>query len=223
MNEPRGILAVTFDVGGTLIEPWPSVGHIYAVVAAEFGMPGISPEELTRGFVEAWKARRDFDYSRAAWRDLVEQSFAGRAPRAPGEDCFNAIYERFAQADAWRVFEDVLPTLEALKARGLKLAAVSNWDERLRPLLGVLALDRFFDVLTISCEAGWTKPAPQIFQNCAAQLGLPPEVILHVGDSAKEDVDGAHAAGLQGVLLDRGTTTNGTGVMSGLAEVLNFA
>src|SRR5262245_44047237 len=138
MNELGGIRAVTFDVGGTLIEPWPSVGHVYATVAAEFGISGIAPEQLNRGFVQAWKARQSFDYSREAWRELVDQSFAGLTPHPPEEACFNAIYERFAQTDVWRVFDDVLPTLKALRASGLKVAAISNWDERLRPLLGLL-------------------------------------------------------------------------------------
>ena len=48
--------AITLDVGGTLIEPWPSVGHIYAKVAARHGVQA-EPEELTRRFVQAWQAQ----------------------------------------------------------------------------------------------------------------------------------------------------------------------
>jgi len=56
------IKAITFDAGGTLIEPWPSVGEIYASVAAEFGDAELSAEQINRQFAAAWKAKQDFDY-----------------------------------------------------------------------------------------------------------------------------------------------------------------
>ena len=71
------ILAVTFDVGGTLIEPWPSVGAIYAEVAAEHGLPGLSAGELTRRFGAAWRTRPDFGYTRAEWAALHPDWAAG--------------------------------------------------------------------------------------------------------------------------------------------------
>ena len=210
------IRAVTFDVGGTLIEPWPSVGHVYSAVAARFGITGVEPEALNSGFVRAWKARRDFDYSRAAWRRLVELTFVGLSPAPPDEACFNAIYDHFAHAEAWRVFDDAHPALAAVKASGRKVGLISNWDERLHPLLAELQLASSFEAVTISCEVGYTKPRPEIFQHCAAQLGLPLESILHIGDSASEDVSGAKAAGMQGLLLDRKTSQAGDGAVPSL-------
>ena len=197
------IQAVAFDVGGTLIEPWPSVGHVYAEVAARFGLAGLDPAALNRGFVTAWKQRAGHDYSRAAWRSLVNETFALAGAAHPSDECFHALYHRFEQAEVWRVFEDVLPTLEALRARGIRLAVISNWDERLRPLLDTLDLARWFDVVVISHEFGSVKPAPQIFLHAAAQLNLPPEVVMHVGDGEREDTQGARRAGMQAALLDR--------------------
>ena len=49
----ESIKAITFDVGGTLIEPWPSVGHAYAEVAARHGVT-VEPDEVTSRFVKAW-------------------------------------------------------------------------------------------------------------------------------------------------------------------------
>ena len=66
----RNIQAVTFDVGGTLLEPWPSVGHVYAEVAQRHGLPGADAAKLAEQFAAAWRARRGFDYSRAAWSEL---------------------------------------------------------------------------------------------------------------------------------------------------------
>lgn len=219
MRHRREIRAVSFDVGGTLIEPWPSVGHVYAEVAARFGIEGVAPEDLNRQFGLAWQARRDFDYSRASWRELVNQTFAGLAPAPPGRACFEAIYGHFATATPWRIFADVLPTLAALKARGLQLGLVSNWDERLRPLLEELRLLERFDAVVISSEVGRTKPAPEIFHRAARQLGWPPAAILHIGDSRAEDAEGARAAGMRAVLLERAGSRAGAESIDSLGSL----
>ena len=223
MTTPAAIRAVSFDVGGTLIEPWPSVGHIYAGVAERFGIMGIAPEQLNRQFAIAWKARREFDYSREAWRELVNHSFAGLWPEPPSAVCFNAMYKAFATVGPWRVFDDVRPTLAEVRARGLKLAIVSNWDERLRPLLSELGLDGCFDAIVISHETSFTKPAPEIFQCAAAALNLLPETILHVGDSRSEDFDGARAVGMRALLLDRTAGQGSPSVVNSLSAVMNVA
>jgi putative hydrolase of the HAD superfamily len=104
--------------------------------------------------------------------------------------------------------------LQRLKNCGLKLAVVSNWDERLRPLLRALELDHYFDVIIVSRELGCHKPDAKIFEMAAAQLGIPAEAILHVGDSAIEDFDGARKAGFRAVLLRRGQAPNRDGIPS---------
>jgi dihydrofolate synthase/folylpolyglutamate synthase len=199
------IRAVTFDVGGTLIEPWPSVGGVYASVAAQHGLE-VAAEALDRQFAEAWAARKDFGYSVSDWENLVRQTFAGLAAAPPDQPLFRALYGHFATAAPWRIFDDVAPCLRELKRRGLKLGLISNWDDRLRPLLRALQLDHYFDSMVISCEAGARKPDPKIFQAAAAQLGLPPEAILHIGDRSSEDFAGARAAGLQALQITRSQT-----------------
>jgi dihydrofolate synthase / folylpolyglutamate synthase len=200
-----GIRAVTFDVGGTLIEPWPSVGRVYAEVASRHGVK-VEAEALDRQFALAWAAKKDFRYSVSDWSKLVQQTFAGLVPVPPGADLFGALYSHFATAAPWRIFDDVAPCLRELKRRGLKLGIISNWDDRLRPLLRELQLESYFDSIVISGEAGAQKPDPMIFRASAAQLNTPPEAILHIGDGAVEDVAGARAAGLQALHLTRGKT-----------------
>ena len=131
------------------------------------------------------------------------------------------MYEAFATAAPWRMFDDVLPTLAEVRARGRKLAVVSNWDERLRPLLRELRLIEHFDVVVISQEAGFTKPSPEIFQRAASELGLPPEAILHIGDSEAEDLKGARLAGMKSLLLDRRVSRTAADTVSTLAAVLD--
>jgi putative hydrolase of the HAD superfamily len=204
MSPPAAIQGVTFDVGGTLIEPWPSVGHVYAEVAARHGRRNLSVELLNERFAAAWRACVDFDYSRAGWERLVNATFRGLNDAVERVDFFPDLFERFAEPDAWRVFEDVRPALETLASRGLRLGVISNWDDRLRVLLRRLRLHDYFETLAISCEVGFTKPSPVIFEHAAAKLGLPPAAILHVGDSDELDVRGARAAGFRAARIERG-------------------
>lgn len=210
---------MTFDVGGTLIEPWPSVGHVYAEVAAANGVLGCEPATLNRRFAAAWRRRVDFDYSRQSWSQIVSETFGERSDSPDPIDFFHELYERFAQPKAWRIFPDVLRTLEWLCESGVKLAIVSNWDDRLRRLMTGLELDRFFPVQIISGEIGIHKPAREIFERAVAELGFPADTVLHVGDSASEDFEGACRAGLKSLLLNRGQTSAASGEIGSLDEL----
>lgn len=204
----KGIRAVTFDVGGTLIQPWPSVGHVYAEVAACHGCAGVSIEALNRQFAAAWRALKCFNYTRQEWATVVEATFFGLIDGAPTRTFFSELYDRFSEPGAWRIFPDVLPTLKTLKARGLMLGIISNWDRRLGPLLRRLKLKDQFDIVVVSCHVGAPKPARVIFEQAARRLRLPPEAMLHVGDDLDLDVRGAQAAGLQSVWLRRSDEAN---------------
>lgn len=208
MKRCADMRAVTFDVGGTLIEAWPSVGHVYADVAARHGVSNVSPEELNRRFEATFRACKPSPQTASEWASVVDETFEGLTAEPPSRTFFSELYERFAEASVWQVYDDVWPTLEALAARGTRRGVVSNWDERLRPLLGKLRLSQHFGAVAISCELGCRKPSPEIFGRASAKLGVPAQAILHVGDSAEEDFAGAQAAGFSALLLDR----NGTSV-----------
>jgi putative hydrolase of the HAD superfamily len=192
--------AVTFDVGGTLIEPHPSVGAVYAEVARRFGIEA-NPDVVTGCFYRAWKERGQFDYTRAAWSELVCASFQDFGVISP--ECFSAIYEAFAEPSAWRIFPDVLPALAALRSANMRMGIISNWDERLRPLLRALHLSDYFEEIVISHEVGYAKPKRQIYQAALETLRLPASQILHMGDGRRENFEGARDAGFAALLLDR--------------------
>jgi putative hydrolase of the HAD superfamily len=215
----KGVKAVTFDAGGTLIEPWPSVGHVYAEVAAQHGQGNFPPEELNRRFVQAWRSRKDFGYTRKEWAAVVDETFVGLAASPPSGTFFPELYEHFTRVAAWRIYDDVRPALENLSAAGIRLGVISNWDQRLRPLLNDLGLAKYFEAIIISCEAGCTKPAREIFALAARSFGLPASAVLHVGDGVREDVEGARAAGFQALHLVRGVTAAGDGQLNTLAQL----
>jgi len=214
---------VSFDAGGTLLEPWPSVGEVYAAGAAQAGYPGLDPATLNQRFVRAWKSSAGFDYSRAAWRGLVADTFAGSMPDPANPDLFAELYDRFARPGAWRVFDDVPVTLRRLRAAGYRLVVTSNWDERLRPLLTALGLVTDFELVVASSEWGWHKPDRRLFAAVADRLQVPAGEIIHVGDSHREDVAGAEAAGWSARWLRRHHSLDdvGSGALRTLDELLS--
>ena len=219
MIQAPGIQAVTFDVGGTLIQPWPSVGSVYAEVAAQHGVKNLSPEKLNKKFAAAWRAKKNFQHTYEDWAELVDQTFAGLCASRPSQTFFPAIYQRFAELGAWRMYDDVLPALDALASKDIPLAVISNWDARLRPLLEQFRLDRYFEIIVVSCEIGFAKPSPVIFEHAAKKLGIAPGNIVHVGDSAREDVAGAQVAGVEALLIDRDKKAVESGQISSLRQL----
>jgi putative hydrolase of the HAD superfamily len=194
---------VTFDVGHTLIEPRDSVGNIYAEIAARHGRQGLSPTELDRRFLTVLQARGGAVNTRADWEAIVDDTFAELITPPPSQTFFPELFERFAQASEWRIYDDVLPTLEELARRGLRLGIISNWDDRLRPLLATLGLASHFEVTLVSAEFGCSKPAREIFDAAAKLFGLVPAEILLVGDNWEADVEGARTAGFRSVQIAR--------------------
>ena len=216
------IKAVTFDVGGTLIEPWPSVGHVYAEVAARHCARRFDVDLLNRRFMSAWKARPSFDYTAEDWSAIVDETFAGLIALKPSQTFFRELYEQFAHAGAWRIFEDVPPTLAALTEQGVRLGVISNWDDRLRPLLTSLGLARHFETIVVSCEVGASKPSSAAFQAAVEAFGLPAENMLHVGDSVEMDFAGARAAGFQAVQIVRDNNASGKEQINSLNELVTL-
>ena len=206
-QEIKRVEAITLDVGGTLIDPWPSAGHVYAEVAATHGFDGISPELLNRQFAAAWQTKSAFDYSRSSWCEMVTLTFQGICAAHQVEQFFAPLYARFEQTDVWRLHPDVLPALEFFRERRIRLAVISNWDERLRGLLSRLGIATYFEAIIVSGEIGFHKPAPEIFQAALRQLDLPGNRVLHIGDHPVEDVEGARAMGINAFKVSRGSAS----------------
>lgn len=114
-----------------------------------------------------------------------------------------AVWKRLGPG-AFAVFPEVQEVLRGLRARGLRLAVVSNWQCGLGYFCTELGLGGRFDHVLASAEVGAAKPDPAIFADACDRLGLPPKRALHVGDSPIDDVQGATEAGLQAILLRRG-------------------
>ena len=86
--------------------------------------------------------------------------------------------------------------------RGLSLAVVSNFDQRLIGLLEALGLAELFEAVVVSSVVGAAKPDPRPFHQALQALQLPPEAVWHIGDSP-EDEAGARASGVRCLLIRR--------------------
>lgn len=102
--------------------------------------------------------------------------------------------------------EDVVSTLEELRALGTKIGLISNTGrgpgEALRRLLQNYGVMKYFDALTFSNEVGCRKPDPRIFKQAVSELGLESTQVMHVGDNPDTDFQGARHAGMRAVLFE---------------------
>jgi putative hydrolase of the HAD superfamily len=205
---------IFFDSVGTLIETSDCIGEIYSRVAREFGFKA-EPRILQLNFERSFRRQPPLAFpvgtpeaalaelEKGWWRNLVEAVFTdlGSFPRF--DQFFGEIFERFRGREFWRVYDDVAPALTELKHRGLKLGVISNFDSRLYDVLRACGLDHFFDSVHVSTRVGAAKPDSAIFQAALNYHAVEARKACHVGDSLREDVEGAIAAGINAVLLDR--------------------
>jgi putative hydrolase of the HAD superfamily len=103
----------------------------------------------------------------------------------------------------FQVFPDVPDALADLRARGLRLVCVSNWDVSLPEVLDRCGLGAALDGVVTSAGSGSRKPDPVIFSQALELAGCAADEAVHVGDTLEEDVAGAEAAGIRALLLDR--------------------
>lgn len=192
-----------------MLHPHPSVGAIYAEIMRAHQL-NASADALDAAFHHAFHQahqapRRGIseETEKEWWRTVVRQTLEGLAVPADFEALFEDLWGAFAEPRRWRLYDGAIETLRELKSRGYRLALLSNWDRRLRPLVKGVGLAPFFEHLIISSEVGAEKPDPRIFRMAEAQLGLPPERFLHVGDSVHHDVEGARKAGWRCILVSR--------------------
>jgi putative hydrolase of the HAD superfamily len=207
---------------GTLIYLPQPVGHHYRVIAERHG-PAPDEGSLERAFRLAWtqmparpvtKVPRPDD-DKGWWRELVGRVFEMASPGRPiSEACFEEIYSHFATPGVWALYPDAAGVLAAL-AKDHRLAVISNFDRRLRPILDQLGVLRLFEKVILSSEAGADKPARHIFEHALGALNVRAANALHVGDDPAQDWEAAAAAGMKVYKLERPKNS-----LAGLAEYL---
>jgi putative hydrolase of the HAD superfamily len=206
--------AVFFDVAGTLIVTRERIGQSYVRLARDFGLEA-DDKAVGAAFRRAFNAAPGLAFGpghdarelrrleRDWWRRVVTETFAEFGPFRDFDGYFAALFDFLADPANWKTDPDAEPMLALLKERGHTLGVISNFDYRVYGILDGLGLGAYFDSVTISSEAGWAKPASEIFKVALGRHALAPDEAMHVGDSEHMDLAGAQAAGIAAVLLDR--------------------
>lgn len=202
--------AVFLDALGTLVElepPWVSLRD---------RVPGeVSDERLEAALRAEMAYYRDHAHEgrdEASLADLRERCAALVSDQLGAEISADELVE----AIRFDAYPDAVPALRDLRERGKRLVAVSNWDCSLDAVLERCGLGELLDGAVSSAVAGARKPDQAIFQPALELAEVEPDEALHVGDTAEEDVDGARAAGIRPLLIDR--DGNG-GDISSLGEI----
>ncbi len=205
--------AVLLDALGTLLELEDPGPPLVAELAAR-GV-GVSVEEARTAVVAEmtyYRAHHDEASDRARLADLrrrcaeVLRDSLPPPARALGLDTLTAA---LLDALRFRPFDEVPAALGRLRAAGLRLVVVSNWDVSLHDQLAATGLDVLVDGAVSSAEVGAGKPGPAIFAAALEVAGVGAHHALMVGDSLDTDVAGAQAAGIAAVLVDRHGTSGG--------------
>lgn len=215
MTPSRGIIAadrtpprvVSFDAGDTLFTERAGRSVLYAEVFAAAGAD-VEPSRLARWMDETQVALGDAVDGHPRYSVPWFRAFVGALLRradcdADAETVRCRLADVFLRASTYVVFDDVVPSLDALARHGVRLAVLSNWSDRLPALLADLGLARWFEFVVVSQVVGHHKPDARIFAALARESGCPAASILHVGDRRVEDLEGARRAGFAARLLDR--------------------
>jgi HAD superfamily hydrolase (TIGR01549 family) len=198
--------AVLFDVDFTIARPGPELGpEGYQRLGERFGLQ-LEPSrygEARERAVEGIKRHPELEHDEEIWVAFTERIIRGMGGDADSAyECAVAMTQAWEHAEHFELFEDAKPVLEELSAQGLKLGLVSNTGRDLDAFVAHHALD--VDAALGSGAFGRTKPHPTIFRAVLERLHVAPAEAAMVGDSIEDDVEGAHAAGIErAFLLDR--------------------
>ncbi|UCF92213.1 MAG: HAD-IA family hydrolase [Desulfobacterales bacterium] len=103
----------------------------------------------------------------------------------------------------WRPFDGVRPVLDGLRKESFGLGIISNWDGTARGILGRADLSGYFDHVVFSCEVGYHKPHPAIFDIALSNARVPAQECVYIGDNYYDDAIGSRKVGMEALIINR--------------------
>ena len=199
------ITTISFDADGTLWDFEGVMRHALGCVLVELRrLVAAVPDSLS---IETLIAIRNQVAEKEKSRGLTHEAIrleafkqTLRSIKSPDEDLashLSALYLKHRFEDIL-LFDDVLPTLDALRGNytmGL-LSNGNTYPER-------CGLAGYFQFAVFAQDHGIQKPDPLLFQIAIERAGCAKRQLLHVGDSFRNDVIGAKQAGIKSVWLNR--------------------
>jgi HAD superfamily hydrolase (TIGR01549 family) len=196
--------AVVFDVDFTIAKPGPDLGpEGYRRLGERYGLV-LDParyDQARRDALVDLKRHPELDHDEEIWVLFTQRIIEGMGGAG---DTYAAAVEMegaWSHAHHFELYEDALPTLDALRGRGLKLGLLSNTARDLNVFVEHHRLS--VDAVLTSRAHGKTKPHATIFRRMLELLDVAPEEAMMVGDTVDDDIEGALAVGMRAVLVDR--------------------
>ena len=201
--------AVFFDVDFTLIYPGPMFGgEGYRGFCERYGM-SVDPDRFAEGVAGAAPL---LDAGDDAFNPEIFVAYTRRiiehmGGSGPGVDAAaREIYREWAACQHFELYEEVPDVLRGLARSGVRIGLISNTQRCLTSFQSHFVLSGLIRATLSSFEHGFMKPHPSIFSAALARIGVAPGDAVMVGDSVRQDVEGALNAGMHAVLLDRAGT-----------------
>jgi putative hydrolase of the HAD superfamily len=210
------VRAVLLDALGTLVELQPPAPRLRRLLR-ESGFD-VTEEQAQAGFLAeiAYYLDHHLDGSDPERLERLRDRCAEELRRALGLPGLDHATARRALLGAleFTAYPDTLPALAELRGRGVALVVASNWDCSLPDWLRPAGILELVDGVVTSAEVGAAKPSPRVFERALAIAGVT------AGQTLDNDVEGAAAAGLRAVLVQReGEPPPGVAAISSLREL----
>ncbi len=201
--------AVLFDVDFTLIYPGPTFrGRGYQAFCARYGMD-VDHALFEQGVASAAPLLNSPDHVYdaevfIAYTSHIIERMGGSGPRV--DECSREIYREWAACQHFELYDDVPPVLRQLADSGLRVGLISNTHRCLASFQAHFELQGLISATVSSSDHGLMKPHPSIFAAALELLDVRAAEAVMVGDSVRQDIEGALGAGMRAILLDRGDT-----------------
>jgi HAD superfamily hydrolase (TIGR01662 family) len=202
---PDTLRAVLFDVDFTLARPGPELGpEGYVRAGARHGLrlDAARYEEARDAALLDLRRHPELEHDDEIWFRFTERIVRGMGGDAESAyACAVEITRGWERHENFELYDDVLDALAALRKAGLRIGLVSNSARDVHEFARHHGLD--VDAGISSFHHGRTKPHASIFRAVLDLLGVEPAEAVMVGDTIADDIEGAQAAGMRAILLDR--------------------
>src|SRR5437879_9887784 len=121
----------------------------------------------------------------------------GEGPRV--DECAREIYAEWAACHHFELYDDVPAALRELNTAGIRIGLISNSHRCLASFQSHFELQGLVSAAVSSSEHGFMKPHPSIFWAALQLVDVAAPEAVMVGDSVRQDVDGALRAGMRAV------------------------
>jgi 2-haloacid dehalogenase len=186
----------TFDCYGTLID-WN--GGIGRELERLFGVESVS--RLLHAYHEL-EPEIEREQPGATYREVLTVALE-RLVQREGETLDPDEHDALARSlPSWQPFPDARAGLEDARARGWKLAILSNTDRDYLDA-SLAQIDVPFEITIVASEIGSYKPAHRHWEAFDQQAGAERDLHVHVGASLFHDVQPATALGLKTIWINR--------------------